>query len=481
MSQIIGKGRYATDVYPKSRIQISGLPAGSDGQVLTTAGGIATWATVVDANVASGAAIAGVKITPDFGSQQVNTTNGYVSNSSTPYIRLGLAPGSGVGVASAAAMGAIRLARGGGNVASIFGRNNTDTADTLLFDWNSVGEILQIGTSAGISSLRFQCAIGGTTIFQIGAASMLSVSLATVLISTVNMLFSSSVVAPIFGQADDNTVGATADKLIVRAQRVTNGGVTTGGPLEVAAGDSIGAATTGTGGDADFRSGDVQNATVSNIGGNSLYRGGRALSAAGAVDGNMAFHARPSSWSSSQRVAFFGNAVARPASAPSLGVFVAGYGGRLLGYGSGGAIQQFASTGPDSTKSYKQHVAPNIGRTTTSGLATATGASYDLSSATEELGSFDNSGLVVFAEFQGYTAAGGYCCLIRRASFKRVAGVASQVGSTEILGTDVADAALAGVAATIDVSGTTVRARPTGVVGQDITWTVRIWLSGSES
>lgn len=67
----------------------------------------------------------------DFDGQTLTTTGGYVSNSATPVLRLGLAAGSGAG--SAAATGVIRIT-GGGNFLS--GRNAGDSGDVVLANWD---------------------------------------------------------------------------------------------------------------------------------------------------------------------------------------------------------------------------------------------------------------------------------------------------------------------------------------------------------
>src|SRR3954469_21930312 len=44
----------------------------------------------------------------DFGAQLLTTTGAFIANSGSAFLRLGLAPGSGAGVASAASTGSIR-------------------------------------------------------------------------------------------------------------------------------------------------------------------------------------------------------------------------------------------------------------------------------------------------------------------------------------------------------------------------------------
>lgn len=133
---------------------MAAITAGTTGHVLRRSGASIGFGTLVDAGVDSAAAIAGTKISPDFGSQQVKTT-GSIFASGTAWFGVGEAAGSGTGAhRSMASAGDIRLPRGG---ATIVGRNDGDTANIYIVNYSSnVGGVPQIdfgdpvGPSTGI-------------------------------------------------------------------------------------------------------------------------------------------------------------------------------------------------------------------------------------------------------------------------------------------------------------------------------------------
>lgn len=97
------------------------------------------------------------------------------------------------------------------------------------------------------------------------------------------------------------------------------------------------------------------------------------------------------------------------------------------------------------------------------------------------VGSFDTSGLGaarsihVECVFIGRSAAGATCTARRSASFKRVSGTLSLLGSVGSVFSQVTD--LAAVAMTLDANGNTIRARATGVNATSINWTTyfEVW------
>lgn len=93
----------------------------------STDGSTVAWGTLVNAMVDAAAAIAGTKVSPDFGSQNVITTG---------HIRLGTTP---------AGTGTIRLPSTG----SVYGR--VDVTDTIIADWTAAGLTLGAsGWTAGV-------------------------------------------------------------------------------------------------------------------------------------------------------------------------------------------------------------------------------------------------------------------------------------------------------------------------------------------
>lgn len=123
-----------------------------DNKVAIASGGTLSFALLANAQVDPAAAIAGSKINPDFGAQNVTTTGGFIGNSGSSFLRLGLVAGSGAGVASAASVGGIRLPRGDGAGAKIYGRSDDDTTDTVLFQWNSSTPRIVIGDATGFAT-----------------------------------------------------------------------------------------------------------------------------------------------------------------------------------------------------------------------------------------------------------------------------------------------------------------------------------------
>lgn len=102
----------------------------------------------------------------------------------------------------------------------------------------------------------------------------------------------------------------------------------------------------------------------------------------------------------------------------------------------------------------------------------STGSSSTVGALATTVASFDvtlNASQLVEASCIGRTSAGNTTVHRKVAAVKDVAGTVTIVGSV-INDVDVSDAALAGVAVTLDVSGTTLRLRATGVAAQTITW-----------
>lgn len=165
----------------------------------------------------------------DFGANNLVTTGGYISNSATGFIRLGLAPGSGAG--SAASAGQIRLPNGG----NVYGRNAADTLDIRLIAWSPAGgDVLRIG-SAVVAEKPANVEIfaaGGMT-FHLPAEVWQVSSTGGVLQSSSGVYrFNDSVSAPQFGQAILAGTG-TGQTFLIFSQSVNTG---TGGILKLQTG-----------------------------------------------------------------------------------------------------------------------------------------------------------------------------------------------------------------------------------------------------
>lgn len=278
------------------------IQAGTNGFVYLRRTNTVTAALLIDENVDAAAAIAGTKINPDFGAQTVITTGG---------MRIGTNPASS---------GSVRIAndfsfswRNGLNTGNVVGIR-VNTADGVL-----VGEALAasvslvtsgasivIGTNveiSGGSQLRFDNAVvspqfiqeDNTTASATGQAFMIQAQNATGTTSTGGTLqlrsgtgttaagpvrfyngasnnvtfhptgidaaipfgFVSTMASPDLGQNSDATAGVTGDQFTIHAQDVTGTGTTTGGILQVRAGNS----TNNVGGNLDLRSGAGASAT----------------------------------------------------------------------------------------------------------------------------------------------------------------------------------------------------------------------------
>lgn len=177
----------------------------------------------------------------DFGALNPVTTTGFLANSSTGFIRLGLASGSGSSVASAASSGNIRGARGT-NGFQLFVRNDGDTADIAVLATDTVGSALNISnTTAGSLSTIIAAPSAGSITFRVGSSST-QVQLTTAAISTLIPIFSffSSVTSPIIQQQSTSTNSAVGHKLVINAQDCT-GTTATGGAFDIRPGSGTSA------------------------------------------------------------------------------------------------------------------------------------------------------------------------------------------------------------------------------------------------
>lgn len=166
----------------------------------------------------------------DFGANALTSTNALILNSGSAFIRLGLVAGSGAGVASAAATGTIRGARGSYTLMAI--RNDADTSDLGVITVNTPGNALQFGSSAGL----------GTAIYANGGASItLNVGASVVQMSAGSL----ALALPLF-QFNNAQTG------IIKTQLIAANGVT-GLTLSIIGQDCTG--TTTTGGNLDLRPG----------------------------------------------------------------------------------------------------------------------------------------------------------------------------------------------------------------------------------
>ncbi len=205
-----GAASGATAVQPNTSPTLSGLTVTGLNGVVKAAAGVLSAATVVDADVSASAAIAGTKVAPDFGSQDIASTGNLLIGA--------------VGTARAAT-GAIRLA----NAVNICWRNGVNSGD-LTAGYNSSNQF-------AISSA---CAIGGANGLVLGASSVAWASGAT---------------TPTISQTQNNTATATGAAMLINAQDMGGTTVVTAGKLTVRAGNCAGASGTRTGGAIDIAAG----------------------------------------------------------------------------------------------------------------------------------------------------------------------------------------------------------------------------------
>ncbi|HXS82628.1 MAG TPA: hypothetical protein VN896_07885, partial [Methylomirabilota bacterium] len=363
-------------------LTVSGLGLGV---VHSSAGGVFSSSLIVNADVAAAAAIAGTKISPDFGAQDVITTGNYIGNSGTSVLRLGLASGSGAGVASAASQGTIRGARGAaGSALSIWVRNNADTTDLKVFEYDSTAPRYDFGSSS-VADVRL---FAQTNLdLNSGGVRQMRVNNGTINVTAPNFVFGSTVATPQLGQSATSTNGSTGQALTIFAQGVTaTGGANIGAALEVKAGDTPSSGTNSTGGKHTSRGGDASLASATNVGGDYFVRPGRGTGT-GAADGNMAIMAEPASYQAMQRGSFWGNALTVPTdNPPSGGGYEYAFVGAKLWRAPNGGLTTMGGGGTNvASVRIPHHTAPKVATATTNGLATSTVVSYDLSSSSEAL------------------------------------------------------------------------------------------------
>lgn len=179
------------------------------GLVHNSSAGLFSSSTLVNADVSASAAIAGTKVSPDFGSQSVVTTGAY-SSGSTP-------SGAATGINC------------GNNVSCMTFRNGANSAD------------LTIVTSNSSNTVTLGSATSGTT--QLQAATTLNLISANTVALTANAItLGNNAADKTINQGDKTTNSATGQKLTIRGQNET-GTTSTGGDFEI--GPGTGTSTNG--------------------------------------------------------------------------------------------------------------------------------------------------------------------------------------------------------------------------------------------
>lgn len=199
-------------------LRVTGLGAGIghyDGS------GNLTSSTIVDADVAAGAAIAGSKVSPSFGAQAVITTSsvscGAAGPASTGYLRL-----AGNNSASIGATG-IRF------------RNAANSADSVNAIWTDSGDFLRVtSTNAQIQAGSYMQLLS-PTIFVGDSAGTTACTFTNVPSGACSLGWASTATSVTINQATVSTNGVTGKKLTVAAQ-TASGTTSTGGELSLEAG-----------------------------------------------------------------------------------------------------------------------------------------------------------------------------------------------------------------------------------------------------
>jgi hypothetical protein len=241
-------------------------PSGTDGQALITTAGVAAWGT-------------------DFGAQTLTTTGQIVVNVSGAVLRLGLAAGSGSGVASAAATGMIRIPRGTQNV--IMARNESDTADIEVLRNATSGHFVTLGNSSTSTTN-----IIGASVVNLGAGAFTQVL--RVFSNEVRhdcaLVSSHPTINSNFGPYDNGNPNITGPQVWFKGQTLSgaSGGNLVAGRALFSGGEvlSTTTCTNATGGLATLRGGDAATGTATNIGGNLVLRPGHGTGT-GAADGTL--------------------------------------------------------------------------------------------------------------------------------------------------------------------------------------------------
>jgi len=276
--------------------------ASTTNDVLTYNGAAWAGSTIVNASVNAAAAIAGTKISPDFGSQVVTTTGSFVANSASAFARYGLVAGSGAG--SAAATGTIRGYNGTSGF-SINARNGGDIADVTLLAWNSTAPSLTIGQIAtGLTTLILSATTNiqitsSTATYALFGSSALTLAYASVLVNnTQDSTFQSQNRTNAFGGGASGPFAT-----ILQGHGTTGSGQSnTGGTARVLGGPASGSgAFTFTGGAAEliggvasgsgnasgtFNGGPVTITGGASTGSAGVYTGGTVTITGGAVSGS---------------------------------------------------------------------------------------------------------------------------------------------------------------------------------------------------
>lgn len=196
---------------------MAAVTAGSDGHVLRRAGTALAFALLVNANIDAAAAIAGTKISPNFGAQDVITT-GAVSAGASP---------ASAGNLRLPFTGTVQFRNigGSGDIIALTVKDvSSDNAIVIGGDLTGAGRPARVSID---STASFTVSNTGNSRFIVGNA--------VSQFATATVTFTTDVVSPIITQADDTTNSSTGDTLLIHAQNAT-GTTANGGKLDLRSG-----------------------------------------------------------------------------------------------------------------------------------------------------------------------------------------------------------------------------------------------------
>jgi hypothetical protein len=286
------------------------------------------------------------------------------------------------------------------------------------------GDISGITTDASDNLI-----VGGTNAAQVrlnvGSSNILRVLDGVVQFQANVARFAASLLNPTLFQADDPANGAAGDLLTIHAQDVTGDGYTYGGHMLIRAGYGTGGGTP--------------------------------------IDGNVGLHASPAAWQDLERGIFIGDAVTVPTGDPTSGIFEYVESGTKKVRSPNSVITTVAPNG--TSDGYTQVLLSEIGTETT-----YNGAITTVVVATIPTDYYGMVTVDVTAEDQA-DPANAY-------GFQNVYLVSNDSGAVTLRDSSNVpiemDPGATGVAASVDANGATVRARATGNVGENWTWTAHI-------
>jgi len=251
----------------------------------------------------------------------------YLQLPAAGYVSVGLTAGSGAG--SVAATGGVRLQGNGAVQGQIVFRNAADTGDIAGMHLRA-SDTLWFGGAFPVRPNTLQFDAQTNYLFQTLNLTRVSISTIALTLAIPTLQFTFSTVTPEVVHATDTTAAVVGDLFKFHSQSVDSGGAgaSTGGALDVYAGDGINA---------------------DDHGANAYFGGGRNIGAGAGVDGNIGLNARAGdavNFQAMERGIYLCNAITAPTGNPTGGGFLYALAGALYWRGSGATVTPIAPAGP---------------------------------------------------------------------------------------------------------------------------------------